>query len=950
MSISDRLLSMPSTQDISPTLSCSIHKKCEKTHTQLSRTVELIGIHSLLPLSDNQHYHDTHVKKHVVSNHQGHHHRLISPESAVMSSLQSQIDKDYVSLSKTLKGKIGYPWNEIGGFQSSETIEQLTHLYQLISSKYQFSQIPSGNALMDFCFDICRQNPEDKQSMLHHLPHPLLGKIIFLVNKDPLLAADKINLKTKEESLLWIEAQFKVHIQELRNRLNTRYEDHKKTRLQSPELALRVYRGIEIADFLLTDIGTINAGIIPDLLEGFTQNQLQSYAYEIKIRNVLNVLLQSPKLRDKFSDITKPESTSAPANDILRIMLGKSSHSPVTDVDAKKAALGAMLSHLRQGPTGSCFATYIAIEMHSTRFEKTLEDFASLIKWGKLTRKVDGVSMDFPFIMRMGQSSLEEQLSVHPNGTLTDRDSRSSFLWDAPGLKAACYAMGLDEPEKALMATVVKLFSVESETIDFKKMTVNDLLIMLALHVSELNSGKQKGTLYQKAVFAYESQTNNPLLKVWENAIAGMAEGKERSLIKTLILDATCRTIDKIIQETYPVKAGMIASFIHLLENKLVSAIQLQYDPAAHKDLSANDQHSTEAAFILYDKSNSFNFNEWKRIDTSAAFQSFLERKMNEVFKELGETEKNNLQKIFLKQIQIILSEHIHSNEFVEALLKQYHPENASLKHPLQHISSLKYTPWATMTGNDSKNVFNVYMEASLISPTVRFAPANAKALLAKIIDIAKASVTNKSNKDLPANLLIPARIPALHTFLLMPGHPSFINALRNLGPAEKWIDDNVINTGRQIADTYIDMKTRLILITHAYQYLLPRDKIMDFIAEISKAPELISIKNFRNFILNTIKDIAPVENFIEIERARKLDTLLCQNIPEFLRKKLENSAVHFADTNWAEGIHDIHFCFAVNPGTGELEIWEVYDNGTSLSALDQKKWLIDKEWEIFTG
>jgi len=921
--------------------------------------VENIGIHSLLALSGDPHNHDADVKKLIAFNH-----HIIGTKSAdnpggnapvtisgeITPSLQAHIDKDYASLSKALHGQNGYPWTEIMGFQSPETIEQLTRLYQLISTKFPSSHIPSGNALMDFCLEICRQNPETKQNRLPNLSQPLLGKIIFLVNRDPLLAANKINLKLKQESLIWIEAQFKAHIQDLLHSLKTRYDDHKKTHLQSPELALRVYRGIEIADFLITDIGTINAGIIPDLLEILTQNQLQSYGYEIKIRNVLDVLMQSPKLRDKFSEITKPKSKFAPANDILRIMLGKTGQSPVTDVDAKKAALGAMLSYLRQGPTGSCFATYIAIEMHSTRFEKTLEDFASLIKWGKLTRKVDGVSMDFPFIMSMGHSDLGAQISIHRNGALSMMRGSPSFLWEAPGLVAACRAMGLDDPEKALMAVVLKLFSVESDTMEFKKVTVNDLLKMLALYETELNSGKQKATSYQKGVFAYESQTNNALLKVWENAIAGMAEGKERSLIKTLILDAISRTIDKIIQETYPVKAGIISSFVNLLENKLVSTIQLQYDPAVHQDIPANDKHSTDAGFILYDKSNSLNINEWKRIDTPAAFQSFLDNKIKEVIKDLREKETNNVQRIFLKQIQTILTEHINSNEFVEALLKQYHPQNAQLEHPLQQLPSLKYTPWTTKTGNDSKNVYNVYMETSLISPTVRFAPANAKALLAKIIDIAKTKVTKESNNErLPANFLIPARIPALHTFLLMPGHPSFIKALNDSGTAEKWIDENVINIGREISETYIDMKTRMILITHAYQNLLPRDKILDFIAKITKAPELISIKNFRNFILETIKAIAPEENYMEVERTRQLDTLLCQNIPETLRKKIESSAVHFADTNWAEGIHDIHFCFAVNPGSGDLEIWEVYDNGSSLSALDQKKWLVDKEWEIFT-
>lgn len=461
MSISDRLLTLPSTQDVSPTLSCSFHKKCDQTHTLLSRKVEQIGIHSLLPLLDNLNINTADVKQHTISPHQGAKQMdglQSTGDNSCCLALPSQIDNNYANLSKILNGKCGYPWSEILGFQSPEIIEQLTNLYQLILTKFPPSQMPLGNALMDFCFAICNQSSDHEQNGLQQSANPILGKIIYLVNKDPQLSSAHINLNAKNESLLWIETQFKNCFQELRSRLQKRFEDHKKTHLQSPEVALSVYKGREIANALLTEIGTINSGIIPDLHEIIIQNQLQSYAYETKVKNVLNVLMQSPKLRDKFSEICKPESKSAPANDILKIILGKSDQAPVTDLDAKKAALGAMLSHLRQGPAGSCFATYLAIELHTMHLEKTLDDLASLLKSGKLTRKVDGVSMDFPFIMGMSLNGLDKQVSIARNGAIGGEDSIGSFLWDAPGLKAACLALGIEDHEKSLKGSDWKTF------------------------------------------------------------------------------------------------------------------------------------------------------------------------------------------------------------------------------------------------------------------------------------------------------------------------------------------------------------------------------------------------------------------------------------------------------------------------------------------------------------
>jgi hypothetical protein len=80
---------------------------------------------------------------------------------------------------------------------------------------------------------------------------------------------------------------------------------------------------------------------------------------------------------------------------------------------------------------------------------------------------------------------------------------------------------------------------------------------------------------------------------------------------------------------------------------------------------------------------------------------------------------------------------------------------------------------------------------------------------------------------------------------------------------------------------------------------------------------------------------------------SREIDTALCQSLSVDLKAKLEHSAVHFGDTNWYQGIHDLHFCFLINPGTGQLELFESYSDGTHLKALDQKDWLINQKWGI---
>ena len=110
-----------------------------------------------------------------------------------------------------------------------------------------------------------------------------------------------------------------------------------------------------------------------------------------------------------------------------------------------------------------------------------------------------------------------------------------------------------------------------------------------------------------------------------------------------------------------------------------------------------------------------------------------------------------------------------------------------------------------------------------------------------------------------------------------------------------------------------------------------------------------LTIKQYRHNILKNCHSVHPLPK-VSIEKlVRQIDTALCQSLTPQLKKILEESAVHFADTNWCNGIQDLHFCFAVNPGTGELELWEAHANGTHLMALDQNYWLFNQKWEFLT-
>ena len=100
--------------------------------------------------------------------------------------------------------------------------------------------------------------------------------------------------------------------------------------------------------------------------------------------------------------------------------------------------------------------------------------------------------------------------------------------------------------------------------------------------------------------------------------------------------------------------------------------------------------------------------------------------------------------------------------------------------------------------------------------------------------------------------------------------------------------------------------------------------------------PEGLSVTAFRTQLMELLQDYPPPNGVLPSELSAHLDTRLYQSLPDELKTQLERSALHFADSNWSDGIYDIHFCFAINPGNGELELWGSRGNGKHMFALDQ--------------
>lgn len=839
----------------------------------------------------------------------------------------------YRTLAKRLKGKRRYPWEAIRQLNNPIFIEQLVDLEHLLQAeKIKSSTCP----MMNWCINIAQDSI--KNSTLNGTENgspsledavEIIGKVIYLADINAAEVSQNIHLEDVKGTLTWINQAFQ---NSLNNHLKTmveHYRNHSKADIQPPDIAMNTYLPVEISRALITKLGTVNAGIIDPLMRFFIKDHDHPLNYEINLVYGLKLLYKSSALREKFGKISAPKNPNAPAEEVIRVILGLSNNEPITDKHAKITALTALLSHLRQSPTGSCFAESLAIELLSSQLGLCLDDFASLLTEGKLTRKVSDTSVDFPFLLHTDNQNLDTAISLNKP------------LWRSPGLIAACRSLDLENPKK----TIIKLYPRLEEK---KPPKVKNLLKLLSEEAAK-EQKKEVGELFSKACFAFESQTMNPLLKVWRNVIAGMAEAEESGMLKTAILHSVMKSLNVqfkgMSSRQMKWKEELYASF----SRELLLKMQLQYDPSVLHHVKNEDQRSLEGGFVLYYRSDSELANP-KRIDTPELFQEMLLECLQEVQAKASRSIINGYKNRTQKRIVEHLIPYIKQNLFIENVLRSYHPENKkAAADSLLNYNKLLYTPWITKSGNDAGKVIDVYFEKHAAAEIEKIFPDSAEDLLKKIIDVGK-GISEEEKQIISENpyTLIPLRTQGHHAFSLMLGHSSLKKAWLQENTSD-WIKEYVLSPGLEISQTPIDPQTRENLIQFTIDKLLVADKEAEFIKKIHEVGDGVTYREFRKTLLSIIQilnDQAHINT--HNERKRLFDTYLCQNLPDTLQGAFRKSAVHFADTNWSEGVHDIHYCFAVNPGTGKLEIWEAFDNGTHFQALDQNYWMLNRTWELY--
>ncbi len=641
-----------------------------------------------------------------------------------------------------------------------------------------------------------------------------IGKLIWLIDLGAL------------KELKDLDAQFEAELHKVAHE----FQDYINA---VPELELRTHIARKFTDILISSSGLVNFGIIPSLQALFLKIEKKDSGFSSNFMNTLELIAHTPSIRAKIAKIKKPKSKLKNVHEIIRVSLeipaGK-----IHAIHAKKTVLMALLSYPRQEHVANCFALSLAISLFSTSMEKCLDDFSEIMSQGCLKRKIEGELVSFPFLLKLPLELVKKPLAPHFGGN-------------------------------ALLNGLQKYLGLDKIPLGMK--TIDEIL--------QECEKSNPGTL-ERGRFYIEAQTKNPLIGVWSNILASMAEGGSETLLKTALIGS----IIHVGEQLQAPEASLAA-----LKTDLLQRMHIHYDP------EITSQGELNGGFVLYDKGK-----KWKRIDSPKKFHHFILRAVAD--KELQEKFK--------------------PKERILTILEVYHPDNKVADRSFEQCTHLPYTPWVTKIGNDPKQLLKIYKGASRTESTIILHPRGAEDLLKQVLSSAKDFFDKQVNRGKRrSSLLVPVRIVGQHTFNLIVNHPSLVRWL--IEPQN--MTETLKAPAKEINESKYDGKAILAYLHEKSNFKLknPPSTLKELRAEL--------IKSFP---------------------ADLIDRKLFEYLPLSSRAKLNELAIHFADTNWQQDGHDIHLAFSYNPASMALEVFEVLDDGTILRPLDQIQQVRHALWEFY--
>jgi hypothetical protein len=768
----------------------------------------------------------------------------------------------------------------------------------------------------------------------------LLGQLFYFANEDlPWLGKILAQQEDVIQVAKTIDQKFGIVVSKVKNKLRDLWVRQEKTKLQPADMALQTAFPFVLAKFLITNYGTVNFMLIPHLQEVFLNSDSNLKGCETHFSRILSCLWDTPELCVALSNLKPPRMARGPINMILKLSLSMSRFAPLTNFSSQQmvlaTALSALTSHLRQGESGNCFAASLAIGLLSSQLKLCVKDFSDLIFHGKLSRTVGKVKIDFPFLLKPDYSSYAQKITLNAKGAILEAQKKgrklsqqffqpkketnieSSLLWRDPGIERICHALALI-PEVDVKQVIEDWFVDKSTT---KEVTIEELIEGLIVRYQKKYPGENEeiNALKERLALAYESQTRNLLLKAWESSLASMAEGGEGGEIRRSISEAIYSALAGFCRR---LKLGGVEHYLKELYKTIFERIWLQYDFSM--GLEKSGDQLLQGAFVLHDQMTK------KRYDNPKTFAVFI----------YDIVEKSEFKNVKIREL---LLKYIETRDFIVDVIQHHHRESLIDGDPMRDYKKMQYTPWVMYCGNRSKAAMKVYFGKE--KKWEEMMPKDSVDLLTNILLFRKK--TFDENGEL-ALKFIPVSTIGMHAFSLSLLHPSLPPMTLVEAELTQWIEKRLITVGIEVAGQIMTKDGLEKFIEFIKSGIVPERSRELFIDYVKQQTKEMTVYEWREIIRKFLSKEIVFNATSKRQWLRGIDMALFKALPKQDQKRIEQSAICFADTNWQHEGRSIYFCFACNPGSRYVELWECYEDGTHLELLDQSVWINGSTWEIY--
>lgn len=683
-----------------------------------------------------------------------------------------------------------------------------------------------------------------------------MGCLMLVLEKNKNIALQCACTKNIDDSIRLIEKNATLIIAASRTSILKHAKSHQNTSIQDHKEALFHKMSLEMADLMLLETGSLNFGILDMLSTYLIPEEFQNLISIENVRRVMADLATNPAMWKEVASIMPPENEKTPSSFAIRATLGLELKETITKRHAQIYVLSAMLGHYRQANVGSCFATSFLIKALFYHPEFFIQDLKQLTEEGKITRVMNQEYRHFPYFNRVTKEFLDTLVEVDNDGYLfssqfdTFKQKRipesitlnNSYLFEAPGLIAACNAMGIEKIKETILPCLQILP---------RQFTIHTLLKMVAKEAFKIQESARyqfrsseiftEEEFLERGLFAFGIQTNHPLHRAYEQSAVSMVDyfGTEYQFpawihgTLTEVIDKAEKGLPLKLQAMFKtLKAEMFLPLIVRMRFRynphIDDAFKLFEDDIHEMDYSGyygyelmdgglpEDFVYSKELYNQYENHTSFHTilrfekhlaeTSWKLINTEEKFQAFLVSVIKETVKQLKINEKSETKKQWDEVLRVMCKAINVKNFGKQMTLRLLGKNSDQQKSWNKNPHNMQTTPWSFRWGGDFDAVMQSFFGFSRAPSKLIPFKGTPKEVLAKCINFVKKQ-PEQIKKDLCENASLLMVSSPVHAFLMKPDEETFVDAIDSDLSTNEYIQEKIEIPGHLIANSRLNIR-----------------------------------------------------------------------------------------------------------------------------------------------